>query len=209
MLRINKHPVCIIESTRLNTIDPDGEGSAKGGARLGRRTDKICDGGSTGFDDFVAHPTHPTRVLNTVLVVESEITRQIGVVGAERSGSTLLRLMLDHHPNIAFEHEFDLAVEMVSDDGSFPPVEVYRKFLSSVRGMNYVINPSLTFSELVNDFLNQKLARSGKVGYVGATVHHHFDRLIYLWPDAPSGIIGIDYDEHPSSQFLSHDFCKM
>ena len=32
------------------------------------------------------------------------------LVGSERSGTTLLRLMLDHHPEIAFEKEFDFVV---------------------------------------------------------------------------------------------------
>ena len=38
------------------------------------------------------------------------ISRPIFLVGAERSGTTLLRLMLDHHPNIAFHSEFAFAI---------------------------------------------------------------------------------------------------
>jgi len=32
------------------------------------------------------------------------------LVGSERSGTTLLRRMLDHHPQIAFEKEVDFVV---------------------------------------------------------------------------------------------------
>ena len=32
------------------------------------------------------------------------------LIGSERSGTTLLRLMLDHHPNIAFNLESDFLV---------------------------------------------------------------------------------------------------
>ena len=41
------------------------------------------------------------------------------LVGSERSGSTLLRLMLDHHPEIAFAQKIDFVVEHVSDTGAF------------------------------------------------------------------------------------------
>ena len=41
------------------------------------------------------------------------------LVGSERSGTTFLRLMLDHHPEIAFEKEFDFVVTKVSDAGEF------------------------------------------------------------------------------------------
>ena len=42
------------------------------------------------------------------------------LVGSERSGTTLLRLMLDHHPAIAFDKEADYMVTMVSDAGVLP-----------------------------------------------------------------------------------------
>ena len=45
------------------------------------------------------------------------------LVGSERSGTTLLRLMLDHHPEIAFDKEADFMVTMVSDAGVLPSPE--------------------------------------------------------------------------------------
>lgn len=106
------------------------------------------------------------------------------LVGSERSGTTLLRLMLDHHPDIAFEKEFDFAVERVSAAGELPPIELYLDWIATVRGVDYAIDRSLGYRELVNDFLRQKQAASGGKPHVGATIHRNFDRLPYLWPDA-------------------------
>lgn len=107
------------------------------------------------------------------------------LVGSERSGSTLLRLMLDHHPLIAFEHEFDIATLRVGDDGRMPEVDdAYVAWLGTVRGMWYSIDRTLGHRELMRDFLEQKRDASGGKPQVGATVHHHFDRLRFLWPDA-------------------------
>lgn len=106
------------------------------------------------------------------------------LVGSERSGTTLLRLMLDHHPEIAFEKEFDFAVAKVSDTGELPSLHSYLDWIATVHGADYAINRSLGYRELVNDFLRQKQAASGDKQYVGATIHRNFDRLRFLWPDA-------------------------
>jgi hypothetical protein len=106
------------------------------------------------------------------------------LVGSERSGTTLARLMLDHHPEIAFEKEFDFAVTKVSDVGELPSLHLYLEWIATVRGANYAIDRSLGYRELVNDFLRQKQASSGGKPYVGATIHRNFDRLRFLWPDA-------------------------
>lgn len=106
------------------------------------------------------------------------------LVSSMRSGSTLLRLMLDHHPEIAFEKEFDFTVALVSDSGQLPSMQSYLKWIESVRGVDYAVNRSLGYHELVNDFLRQKQAASGEKKYIGATVHRHFDRLRFLWPSA-------------------------
>jgi Sulfotransferase family len=106
------------------------------------------------------------------------------LVGSERSGTTFLRLMLDHHPEIAFEKEFDFVVSNVSDAGEFPSPDDYVGWLTTVRGANYTIDRSLDYRQLVNDFLRQKQAGSGGKPYVGATVHRNFDRLPFVWPDA-------------------------
>lgn len=114
------------------------------------------------------------------------ISKPIFLVGAQRSGTTVLRLMLAHHPQIAWCFEFEYAVELVSDSGEFPQVEAYLQWLETDRifqSTNFQIDPSLNYSELVDSFLIQQRDREDKL-IIGATVHHHFDRLLAIWPDA-------------------------
>jgi hypothetical protein len=109
------------------------------------------------------------------------------LVASQRSGTTLLRLMLDQHPEIAFQHEFELAIEQVTDSGEWPPIDDYHAWLETNRDFHhsgYTIDPSLDYPHLVDSFLRQKQAVSGDKPIVGATVHLHFDRLIHLWPNA-------------------------
>src|SRR5437763_10951038 len=106
------------------------------------------------------------------------------LVGSERSGTTLLRLMLDHHPEIAFEKEIDFVVTQVSDTGALPPLDSYLDWIATVRSANYVIDRSLDYRGLVNDFLRQKQAAAGGKPHIGATAHRNFDRLRFLWPEA-------------------------
>lgn len=108
------------------------------------------------------------------------------LVGAERSGTTMLRLMLDHHPGVAWLNEFEYAVDMMTDGGAAPPMNQYRSFLDShrvFRATGFSADTALTFPDLVRGFLEQRRAAAGKP-IVGATVHRHFDRLLHVWPDA-------------------------
>ncbi len=108
------------------------------------------------------------------------------LVGAERSGTTLLRLMLDHHPEISFQFEFELAVDFIPDEGGWPDVAEYSRRMSTNRGFldsRYEIDPELDYPSLVRSFLEQKRQRDAKPR-VGATVHRHFDRLLRVWPEA-------------------------
>lgn len=117
---------------------------------------------------------------------EQALARPTFLVGAERSGTTLLRLMLDHHPRICFNPEFEYAVSQMGDDDSFPDLATYHHFLATdfiFPGAQFAVDPALSYPELVRSFLRQKLARDGKQ-VIGATVHHHFDRLLALWPEA-------------------------
>lgn len=106
------------------------------------------------------------------------------MVGAERSGSTLLRLMLDHHPEISFERELDPAVEMISDEGEFPVVADYAAWLGTVRGFDCPIDPSLDFVGLLDSFLQQGRPFAAVKPHTGVSLHHHFDRALRVWPKA-------------------------
>lgn len=108
------------------------------------------------------------------------------IVGSVRSGTTLLRLMLDHHPDIAFHFEFEFAVDCIGDDGQLPSLSDYHDYLNQDRVFllsGGEIDPALGYCELTHSFLEQRRRRAGK-SHVGATVHHGFEKLPYVWPNA-------------------------
>ena len=115
----------------------------------------------------------------------SLVDQPIFLVGAERSGTTLLRLMLDHHSQLAWCNEFEYAVDLISDSG-WPQLDVYYNWLETHRifqATNFKIDRDLDYPQLVNSFLIQKQNREKK-SLVGATVHRHFDRLLQVWSNA-------------------------
>ncbi len=118
--------------------------------------------------------------------VLSAIDEPIFLVGAERSGTTVLRLMLDHHPELTWCIEFEYAVDQVSEQGHLPALETYHEWLETHRifqACNFEIDPHLDYSQLVKSFLAQQASRTHKK-IVGATVHRYFDRLLIIWPNA-------------------------
>ena len=111
------------------------------------------------------------------------IDSPIFLVGAERSGTTLLRLMLDHHPRIAFQFEFEYVVDLI-ENGRFPEVKGYAEWLRHnfvFQAADFEIDESLNYVDLVNSFLEQK---RGDKEFVGATIHRHFRRILDVWPNA-------------------------
>ncbi|NJO71634.1 MAG: sulfotransferase [Oscillatoriales cyanobacterium RM1_1_9] len=114
------------------------------------------------------------------------ISKPIFLVGAERSGTTMLRLMLSHHPQIAWCNEFEYVVDQISRDGQWPPLDQYYEWLQThriFRATGFELDMGLTYPQLANSFLVQKRDRTDKP-IVGATVHRHFNRLLKIWPDA-------------------------
>ena len=114
------------------------------------------------------------------------VVEPIFLVGAERSGTTVLRLMLDHHPKIAWCSEFEYAVDKISESGELPQLDEYYQWLETngiFQDSGFTIDRSLSYSQLVNSFLVQKRDHAGKP-IVGAAVHRHFDRLLQIWPHA-------------------------
>ncbi len=107
------------------------------------------------------------------------------IVGALRSGTTLLRLMVDHHPDVCIFGEFEYAVRWI-EDGNPPPLHEYHRQLRAdrvFRAHGLEIDPSLDYQGLVSSFLQQATESSGKP-IRGATIHSNFHELPRLFPDA-------------------------
>lgn len=113
------------------------------------------------------------------------VSQPVFLVGSMRSGTSMLRLMLDNHPELAFFHEFPFSVEMLAEEG-WPDMQEYYRYLASNRifqDSGLSVDTGLDYPGLMNSFLKQKRDRDGK-RLVGATVHLQFDRLLRIWPDA-------------------------
>ena len=119
-------------------------------------------------------------------LVVTPVEEPFFLVGSERSGTTLLRLMLAHHPRIECAPEFEFLVEPLSDGERWPDLDKYREWLSTNRIFlphGLAIDAALDYPALARSFLAQYAARSRKP-IRGATCHEHFDRLLRLWPAA-------------------------
>ena len=108
------------------------------------------------------------------------------LVGAERSGTTLLRLMLDSHPDISMIEEFEYVTDLVGDDGSYPDMARYGRYLETNRifnGSGFTFRDDVGYRELVDGFLRERQQQAG-AGIAGATIHFGFAKALKLWPDA-------------------------
>ena len=108
------------------------------------------------------------------------------LVGSERSGTTLLRLMLSHHPEIACAPEFEFLVDRMPGQGRWPELGQYYRALALNRVFlphDLTVDRSLDYPDLARSFVRQFCERTGKPLH-GATCHHHFDRLPGIWPEA-------------------------
>lgn len=108
------------------------------------------------------------------------------LVGSERSGTTLLRLMLAHHRAIECAPEFEFLVEAMPSGQGWPELDAYYDWLSTNRIFlphRLEIDRALDYPALVKSFVTQYGRRSRKAIH-GATCHKHFDRLLRIWPEA-------------------------
>lgn len=109
------------------------------------------------------------------------------IVGALRSGTTLLRLLLDHHPAIRCFAEFEELTRYLEDDG-FPSAEEYRERLRTDRHARLKALPfdaSGGYVRAARAFVAEAYRRDGDGRPVfGFTVHSMIHRLPELFPHA-------------------------
>jgi Sulfotransferase family len=106
------------------------------------------------------------------------------LIGAERSGTTLLRLMLDHHPHISSGGEFNYVTAHLREDGSEPTSKQFEEALQVDRQFFYsdlAYDPELDYTQQVRSFLTQLC---GDRKAIGATVHFNYRSLVRWWPEA-------------------------
>ena len=107
------------------------------------------------------------------------------LVAAERSGTTLLRLMLDGHPQIAWPCEFDYALDWPeATQGEWPDrVDFWLALAANrqARQARVQIDAKLEFPDLVRSLYAQLRARTRKP-IVGVTAHRHYEQLLRLCP---------------------------
>jgi len=106
------------------------------------------------------------------------------IIGAERSGTTLLRLMLDHHPQIRCGFESDFFVDHLTEEGEDPDYEELIKDLDMDRvgrREGFTVDKDLGFKAAVRDFLTQDAAKAGKPCF-GVAIHRRYRHLLGIWP---------------------------
>lgn len=112
----------------------------------------------------------------------------IFLVGTTRAGTTLLSLMLGHHPQIAFVGELEWIWDFPeAASGHLAP---YHAWLATHRHFlhhHLRIDPKLAFSDLARSFLQQMREESDPgltKPRVGCQVHRHYAEAFDLWPNA-------------------------
>ena len=106
------------------------------------------------------------------------------ICGALRSGTTLLRLMLDAHPLLTNPGEMDFLVDFPEVDDLVLAGEQYRAILRRSRIFNKYdlkVDPSLSCTALARSFVAQ-CDRPGQ--RLTINIHRRFDRALDLFPDA-------------------------
>ncbi len=111
------------------------------------------------------------------------VSQPFFLIGSERSGSTLLGLMLKNHPLISWMGQFEYAVKCIPDDGGWPILKNYYEALKIDRifiGSNFKIDKKLTFPELVRSFVEQR-KQIDNLSLVGAAIHQDFHKIPSIW----------------------------
>ncbi len=106
------------------------------------------------------------------------------VVASVRSGSTMLKLMLDHHPDIVNPGECDFLFDQVGDTGEMPDLLDYQNSLRLNRiyqAKNLKLDISLSYPGVMASFIEQL---DGDQKQLTMNVHRHFHRIPFVFPGA-------------------------
>ncbi len=105
------------------------------------------------------------------------------LVGAERSGTTMFRLMLAHHPEIGVCPEFENALDPLVSKSVWPTTRCYIEQISQnwiLRDQGFSIDRSLAVPQLIDSFLLQTKALR-QAEEVVAVVHRNIEVINELW----------------------------
>jgi hypothetical protein len=108
------------------------------------------------------------------------------LVGAERSGTTLLRLMLTHHPQIRCLLESSYLVDYLTPEGGEPDGKVVREQINADRVAQHAgfsLAPGESFVNAARAFVAKDSEASGKAIF-GATIHRRLPAVLQVWPHA-------------------------
>ncbi len=112
------------------------------------------------------------------------------LVGAERSGTTMLRLMLSHHPELTWLYESEFLVDYMPAAGQWPDLdEILDEYAETIEFKSFLErwhlsrDDSLDYQAQVGQWL-AKIHHDQGGARTGLTIHRHFDRLHSLVPDA-------------------------
>jgi len=106
------------------------------------------------------------------------------VAGALRSGTTMLRLMLDSHPQLTNPGEVDFLFDKISNDGLYPPVRDYLDWLSTNRiflAKQLKTDPSFSYPELIVSFVEQFQRKNFTLTM---NIHRGFSKAPKIFPNA-------------------------
>ncbi|KKC25311.1 sulfotransferase family protein [Sphingomonas sp. SRS2] len=109
------------------------------------------------------------------------------LVAAPRSGAETLRQMLALHPAIAMASEFDFLVDAISSEGRFMKRDAFLRsveFNIRFKRLGLTVPPGTPFTGIAQAMLEQVAATKPGAPIVGAVLQRHFDRILWLWPDA-------------------------
>ncbi|WP_193162919.1 sulfotransferase family protein [Microbulbifer hainanensis] len=116
---------------------------------------------------------------------DSILSRPLFIVGPLRSGTTLLRLILDHHPQVNIFGEFEFSVSQAIGE-KWPSIPDYKNFFKNDRAalqFGLELNDQLGYEDIQKDFLRQLHSRKPRE-IIGASIHSRIDLLPKLWPRA-------------------------